>query len=69
MTGATQMPHVACPVLGVWSTGDVFLSEEQMVGSAAFVDGPWRYERLPGTHWIPTQAPDQLSALLLDFLT
>jgi pimeloyl-ACP methyl ester carboxylesterase len=62
------MPHVSCPVLGVWSSGDAFLSEEQMTGSAAFVDGPWRYERLPGGHWIPAQSPDQLSALLLDFL-
>ena len=68
LTDAPPMPHVACPVLGVWSTGDLFLSEEQMVGSAAFVDGPWRYECLPGAHWIPVQAPDQLSALLLDFL-
>jgi pimeloyl-ACP methyl ester carboxylesterase len=69
LTAAPPMPHVACPVLGVWSTGDLFLSEEQMVGSAAFVDGPWRYERLPGRHWIPADAPDQLSALLLDFLS
>ncbi|WP_197676519.1 alpha/beta fold hydrolase [Nakamurella panacisegetis] len=62
------MPHVACPTMGVWSTGDLFLTREQMVDSAAFVDGPWRYEEVPGGHWIPAQAPDQLSALLLDFL-
>ena len=62
------MPHVACPTMGVWSTGDLFLSRQQMVGSAAFVDGPWRYEEVPGAHWIPAQAPAALSALLLDFL-
>jgi pimeloyl-ACP methyl ester carboxylesterase len=61
-------PRVGCPTLGVWSTGDPFLGEAQMVGSAAFVDGPWRYERVEGGHWIPTAAPDQLNALLLDFL-
>ncbi len=62
------MPHVACPVMGVWSTGDLFLGEEQMTASAGYVDGPWRYERVPGGHWIPAQAPDELTALLLDFL-
>ena len=67
--GATPpLPHVRCPTLGAWSDGDRFLTEEQMTASAAFVDGPWRYERLPGDHWIPTAAPDTLSELLLDFL-
>lgn len=62
------MPKVECPVLGVWSTGDAFLSEEQMTLSQRFVDGPWRYERLPGAHWIPVQAADALTERLLDFL-
>ncbi len=61
------MPRVACPVMGVWSAGDLFLSEEQMTGSAHFVDGPWRYEKVQGGHWIPAQA-DRLSELLLEFL-
>ena len=41
-----QFPPVTCPVLGIWSTGDVALTEAQMKGSEKFVDGPWRYERL-----------------------
>jgi pimeloyl-ACP methyl ester carboxylesterase len=61
-------PRVTCPTLGVWSTGDVFLSEAQMASSGAFVDAPWRYERVDGGHWIPAEAPDQLNPLLLDFL-
>jgi pimeloyl-ACP methyl ester carboxylesterase len=69
LTAAPPMPRAVCPVLGVWSTGDRFLSERQMTGSAGFVDGPWRYERLPGAHWIPVQAAEALSALLLDFLS
>jgi pimeloyl-ACP methyl ester carboxylesterase len=33
------------------------------------VAGPWRYERLEGAgHWIPIDAPLELSRLLLDFL-
>lgn len=68
VTSAPPMPHVTCPVLGVWSTEDPFLCEEQMTGSAGYVDGPWRYEQVPGGHWIPAQAADQFTPLLLDFL-
>ena len=60
---------VACPVMGVWSTGDPFLTERQMTGSADVVTGPWRYERIDGAgHWVPVQAAGRLSALLVDFL-
>jgi len=59
---------VKIPVFGIWSTGDVALAEDQMIGSAAFVDAQWRYERLEGvSHWIPVDVPDRLSDLLLDF--
>ena len=68
LTDVPPLPRPSCPVLGVWSEGDLFLSESQMTGSARFVDGPWRYERLPGGHWIPVQAAEALSDLLLDFL-
>ena len=61
--------RVACPVMGVWSTGDPFLTERQMTGSADHVAGPWRYERIEGAgHWVPVEAADRLSTLLVDFL-
>lgn len=60
---------VAIPVLGVWSDRDVALTEAQMTASAAFVTGRWRYERLSGVgHWIPLEAPDALSRMLLEQL-
>jgi pimeloyl-ACP methyl ester carboxylesterase len=60
---------VTCPVMGVWSTGDPFLTETQMTGSARFVTGPWRYERIEGVgHWVPVEDPERLSELLVDFL-
>jgi pimeloyl-ACP methyl ester carboxylesterase len=63
------VPQVQCPVMGVWTTGDVALAESQMTGSEKYVDGPWRYERLDGAaHWMQLDIPDQLNALLLDFL-
>jgi len=69
--GGTRRPRrpVTCPVMGVWSTGDPVLTEEQMTGTARFVAGPWRYERLEGAgHWVPVDAAERLSALLVDFL-
>jgi hypothetical protein len=31
--------------------------------------GPWRYAEISGaTHWIPLDAPEELNALLLDWL-
>ena len=40
-----------------------------MHGSAEFVAGPWRYERLEGLgHWLTLEDPERINALLLDFL-
>jgi hypothetical protein len=55
--------------MGVWSSGDMALSEKQMTESERFVSGPWRYERVEGAnHWIPVYASAQLSSLLVDYL-
>ncbi|MGW5362646.1 alpha/beta fold hydrolase [Actinopolymorpha pittospori] len=62
-------PSIPVPVMGVWSTRDRFLTEEQMTGSAAYVSGPWRYERVEDVgHWLPLEAPAKITELLLDFL-
>src|SRR5262245_26284173 len=64
-----ELLKVAAPTMGVWSTGDAHLTEAQMTGSADHVSGPWRYERLDGPgHWLQWEAPDQVTALLLDHL-
>jgi len=63
------LPKVQAPTMGVWSSGDFALTEKQMTGSSQFVEGPWRYERIEGPgHWMQWEAPDQVNALLLDFL-
>ncbi|MGZ4703577.1 MAG: alpha/beta fold hydrolase [Acidimicrobiales bacterium] len=62
-------PPVLAPTMGIWSTGDVALTEAQMTSSAAHVEGPWRYERIEGPgHWLPLEAPGVVNDLLLDFL-
>lgn len=64
-----ELPPVTCPTMGVWSSGDYALTEVQMTASEQHVTGPWRYERIEAVgHDVPVAAPDELSALLLDFL-
>ena len=36
---------------------------------APFVEAPWRYERIEGAgHWLQLERPEEVNALLLDFL-
>ena len=64
-----DFPRVKIPVFGIWSTKDVALAEDQMIRSAAYVDAPWRYERMEDiSHWVPVDAPDKLSELIIKFL-
>jgi pimeloyl-ACP methyl ester carboxylesterase len=66
---AASFPPVRVPVLGVWSTGDVALAEDQMTGSQRFVDAAFRYERIEGvSHWIPLDAPERLASLVLEWV-
>jgi pimeloyl-ACP methyl ester carboxylesterase len=63
------LPPVRAPAMGIWSSGDLAVTEEWMTGSASFVAGTWRYERLDGVgHWLQLEAPGLVNALLLDFL-
>jgi pimeloyl-ACP methyl ester carboxylesterase len=67
--GRRALPPIAAPTMGVWSSGDVALTERQMTDSAQHVTGPWRYERLDGPgHWMQLEAPGEVNRLLLDFL-
>lgn len=64
-----QLPTVTSPVMGIWSAGDMALTERQMTESANYVSGEFRYQRIENaSHWIPLDEPDQLNALLLDWL-
>jgi pimeloyl-ACP methyl ester carboxylesterase len=66
---APQLPPVQAPTMGIWSSRDPALTEIQMTDSEQNVAGAWRYERLEGPgHWLQLDAPDQVNALLLDFL-
>ena len=62
-------PPVKAATLGIWSSEDHYLDGERMQQSGQFVAGEWRYEQIDGvSHWVPTDAPDRLNALLLEWL-
>ena len=64
-----ELPPIQAPTMGVWSSGDLALSEGQMTRSASNVAGTWRYERLDGRgHWMQLESPAEVSGLLIDFL-
>ncbi len=66
---APALPTVVAPTMGIWSTGDMALTESQMVESASSVAGGFRYERVDGAgHWLQLEAPDAVNHLLVDFL-
>jgi pimeloyl-ACP methyl ester carboxylesterase len=57
------------PTLYVWSDGDLALGPVGAHATAAHVAAPYRFEILHGvSHWIPEEAPDQLSTWLLEHL-
>jgi pimeloyl-ACP methyl ester carboxylesterase len=63
-------PRVTARTLGIWSSRDSYLLEAPMVESGSYVTGGWRYERIENaSHWMQLDAPDELSRLLVDFLS
>jgi pimeloyl-ACP methyl ester carboxylesterase len=65
---SARFPAVSVPVLGVFGTEDVALTEEQMMESAAYVRAEWRYVRMSGVgHWLQIERPDETNQLLLEW--
>ena len=63
------VPAVKSPTLGIWSSGDFYLTEAQMLSSAAFVDNSWEYVRVEGaSHWLQLDRPEVINQILLKFL-
>ena len=68
ITEPRPLPPVAVPVLGIWSSGDLALTEVQMTNSAAYCAAGFTYRRFEGHgHWIPLEAPRELAAVIADF--
>jgi pimeloyl-ACP methyl ester carboxylesterase len=70
LKATSTLPPVAAPTLGMWSSGDAYLTENPMLASADHVSGTWRYVRIEGaSHWMQLDAPEQINHLLVEFLT
>jgi pimeloyl-ACP methyl ester carboxylesterase len=64
-----EIGPITMPTMFVWSTDDIALGREGAEATGRYVDGPYRFEVLEGvSHWIPEQAADDLTRLLLDHL-
>ena len=60
----TSWPNCKVPVLGVLSTNDTLLSEDQMISSEKYMEADWEYVELENVgHWIPIEQPQQLFIL------
>jgi pimeloyl-ACP methyl ester carboxylesterase len=66
---ATVQEPVGVPVLQMHGAQDPWVSPRTASQSARFVHGRLRYELVPGAgHFLPEEAPDRVTATLLDWL-
>lgn len=69
LPGNVRAGRTRVPTLYVWSDRDTALGRRAAEGTAACVDGPYRFVVLPGvSHWVPEERPAELAALLLEHL-
>jgi pimeloyl-ACP methyl ester carboxylesterase len=67
MSSGTRVDRVETPTTYVWSDGDVAIGRTAAEACADWVTGDYRFVELPKvTHWIPEQAPEQLTTAILD---
>ena len=67
--GVDGLPPIVVPTLYLWSTGDTALSRLAAETTAEFVAGRYVFAVMEGvSHWVPEQAPEELSRLLIDHL-
>jgi pimeloyl-ACP methyl ester carboxylesterase len=57
---------VSVPTTYVWSTNDIALGRRAAELTERYVTGPYRFEVLDGSHWIPEEHPDRLSDMIVD---
>jgi pimeloyl-ACP methyl ester carboxylesterase len=58
------------PTLGIWSSGDDYLSEAQMKQSAQSMAAAWRYQRIENaSHWLMLERPKIVNTSILNWLS
>jgi len=61
-------PSCSVPTLGIWSSGDNLLAEDQMARSKRRMNAPWEYVRIDDAgHWLPLEQPECVAELAIDW--
>jgi pimeloyl-ACP methyl ester carboxylesterase len=60
------LQKVSLPTTYVWSTNDIALGRRCADLCERYVTGPYRFEVVDGSHWIPEEHPDLVRDLILD---
>lgn len=64
-----SLDKIKIPVLGIWSDGDSFLLEQQMLFSANFTEN-FTYKKIKNAgHWMMLDKPNVLNAMILKFIS
>lgn len=64
-----QLNLIKVPTLGIWSSDDNFMAEEQMKKSNALVQSKWQYIKIPRcNHWLQLEKPKEINKHLLEWL-
>ena len=56
---------VSAPTTHVWSTRDSAIARKGADLTSEYVTGPYRFEVLEATHWIPQERPAELAQIML----
>jgi len=68
-TEPSSLGPITMPTMFVWSDQDSALGRDGAEACGDHVEGEYRLEIIEGVnHWVPDNAPDELSALLLEHL-
>jgi len=63
-------PPCRVPMLGIWSSEDHCLAEDQMARSGRRMAAPWAFERIEGAgHWLPLEQPERVANLAADWFS
>lgn len=71
-SGPTAKPdsRIRVPTLFIFAEQDVAILPQTVKGVGNFIDAPYRELRIPDcSHWVQNEAPEEVNAALIEFLT
>ncbi len=65
--GDLEYDNCKVPTMGIWSKGDIYLSEKWMTKTEDLMDAEWRYECVEGSHWMMLDNSEKTCELIRDW--